>query len=361
MGEKISKRSLIVKVIISGCFFWILLSFVQTDQLVEVVSHIDWFYFALSFLLTPVMLVVSCLKWKMILDLHEKKIPFLMLIRIYLIGYFFSNLLPSTVGGDVTRSYYSGKIIKNQSFSAIAIFIERFTGVFMLMVLVIISPLMKAGLYKSPYIYVPSIISIALILIILLIWRFRQSLKLLHRFAQAVFSLLHKSASASGIRWLTSFTEVLEKIYQKIYSRLEKLHDEMKISFTTIRKDRSLSLKIIYITVLFYALACLNVYVAFMAFGVRPEFISTCALVPTALFVAQVPVTLLGNMGFFESVFVFYFLLIGIPGAETLAMGLLLRLKMLTIGVVGYFVYLSYNHTTPIDEDIDQLAGDKRI
>jgi uncharacterized membrane protein YbhN (UPF0104 family) len=66
-------------------------------------------------------------------------------------------------------------------------------------------------------------------------------------------------------------------------------------------------------------------------------------------------------MGFFESVFVFYFLRIGIPGAETLAMGLLLRLKMLTIGVVGYFVYLSYNHTQPIDEEIDQLAKDKRI
>ena len=361
MGEKISKRSLIVKVILSGCFFWILLSFVQTDQLVEVVSHIDWFYFTLSFLLTPLMLVVSCLKWKMILDLHEIKIPFLRLIRIYLIGYFFSNLLPSTVGGDVTRSYYSGKIIKNQSFSAIAIFIERFTGVFMLMILVIISPLMTAGLYKSPYIYVPSIISSALILLILLIWRFRQSLKLLHRFAQTVFSFFHKIASTSGINWLTSFIEALDRFYQKIYRRLEKLHDEMTISVTTIREDRSLFLKIILVTVLFYLLACLNVYVAFLAFGVRPEFISTFALVPTALFVAQVPVTLLGNMGFFESVFVFYFLLIGIPGAETLAMGLLLRLKMLTIGIVGYFVYLSYNHTTPVDEEMDQLAGNKRV
>ncbi len=154
---------------------------------------------------------------------------------------------------------------------------------------------------------------------------------------------------------------MLDKIYQKIYSRLEKLHDEMKIAVTTIRQDRSLFLKIIFITVLFYGLACLNVYVAFMAFGIRPDFINTCALVPTTLFVAQVPVTLLGNMGFFESVFVFYFLLVGVPGAETLAMGLLLRLKMLTIGVVGYFVYLSYNHTTPIDEEIDQLAEDKRI
>jgi len=355
MKKKISKRALFVKVIISGCFFWILISFVQTDQLFEVASRINWLYLTLSFVLIPVMLVVSSLKWKMILDLHEKKIPFLRLIRIYLIGYFFSNLLPSTVGGDVVRSYYSGKIINNQSFSAIAIFIERFSGVFILLILVIVSPLINADLYKSPYIYIPSIVSIVLILITVWIWRAQQPLELLHRLARVIFSFLYKSASLPGLTGLTSIIKVLEKFYQNIYRRLEKLHNELKTSVNTIRQDRSLLFKIICITILFYLFTWLNVYVAFMAFGIKPGFFSTCALVPTALFMAQIPVTILGNMGFFESVFVLYFLLIGIPGAETLAMGLLLRLKMLTIGGVGYLVYLSYSHEKYIGEEIDQF------
>ncbi|NNK93813.1 MAG: flippase-like domain-containing protein [Desulfobacterales bacterium] len=355
MKKKISRRTIFAKVIISGCFFWILFSFVQTDQFLKVASRINWFYLTFSFILIPVMLIVSSLKWKMILDLHEKKIPFFQLIRIYLIGYFFSNLLPSTVGGDVVRSYYSGKIINNQSFSAIAIFIERFSGIFILLFLVVISPLLNLDLYKSPYIYIPSIVSIVLILITFWIWRAQQPLELLHQLARVIFSFLYKSASLPGLTGFTSIIKVLEKLYQNIYRRTEKLHNELKTSVNTIKQDRSLLFKIISITILFYLFTWLNVYVAFMAFGIKPGFLSTCALVPTALFMAQVPVTILGNMGFFESVFVLYFLLIGIPGAETLAMGLLLRLKMLTIGGVGYLVYLSYSHEKYIGEEIDQF------
>lgn len=68
--------------------------------------------------------------------------------------------------------------------------------------------------------------------------------------------------------------------------------------------------------------------------------------------------TLLGNLGFFESVFVVYFLLIGVSGAETLAMGLLLRMKLLIIGGIGYLVYLSYSHAEhgDIEEELKQAG-----
>ena len=88
----------------------------------------------------------------------------------------------------------------------------------------------------------------------------------------------------------------------------------------------------------------INVYVSFLAFGVHPDFFGVCALVPVIMFVGQLPVTLLGNLGYFESVFVFYFLLITVTPAESLAMGLLLRLKMMSLGVVGYLVYLLYKY-----------------
>lgn len=114
-------------------------------------------------------------------------------------------------------------------------------------------------------------------------------------------------------------------------------------------------MKLVGVTILFYLLTWVNVYIAFRAFGVMPDFLGVCALVPTVLFVAQIPVTLLGNLGFFESIFVVYFLFLGIPGAETLAMGLLLRLKMLTIGGIGYLVYLSYGNTRYVGEEFELI------
>jgi len=357
MKKKMSKKFLAVKIIISGAFFWVLISFVQTHQLIQIISSIDWLYFFFCFALTPVMLTVSCLKWKMILDLHDIKIPFFKLIKIYLIGYFFSNLLPSTVGGDVARSFYSGKIIKNQSFSAIAVFIERFSGLILLFFLVILSPLLQANLYKNPYIYIPSIGSFFFLLLIIWIWRIQNPLKLPRLITHWIFSFI------SHILPFPAFKSVILALKKKcaaLYERLERLHHELGTAVKTIKKDRTLLIKIVSFTVLFYILTWLNVYLAFKAFGVKPEFLAICALVPTILFVAQIPVTLLGNIGFFESVFVLYFILIGIPGAETLAMGLLLRLKMFTIGGVGYLVYLSYSHIKHIGEEFKHIEHSSR-
>lgn len=354
MKEKKSKRALFIKALISGAFFWILISFVQTNQLLQILTRIDWFYFLLSFGLTPIMLAVSCVKWKMVLDLKQK-ISFSKLMKIYLIGYLFSNLLPSTVGGDVARSYYSGKIINNQSFSAVAIFIERFSGVFFLLILVVVSPLIRLELYESPYIYIPSICSFFIILVILWMWRVRKPLELPNHIARYFFTFLYKIVGFRPFLVLRPIIEIVEKKYKKIYIRLEKLVNELGVAVRTIREDRFLFMRISFVTVLFYLFTWLNVYVAFKAFGVSPDFLGICALVPTVLLVAQVPVTLLGNLGFFESIFVFYFLFIDIPGAETLAMGLLLRLKMLTIGGVGYIAYLSYSKTKKIGEEFEQL------
>ena len=357
--KKISRSSLYIKGVISCAFFWILFSFVQTNQLAVTLSHINWFYLLFSLLLSPVMLLVSCLKWKMILDTGRFRVPFLQLIRIYLIGYFFSNLLPSTVGGDVIRSYYSGKIIESQSFAAISIFIERFSGVLLLLVLVLLAPLMQVGLYRSVYIYLPALGACCIFFAVLWVWRVRKPLEIPNRIARLTFTLLYRLFALPGLKKMSRLIPLLEKSYTTVSDRLEKLHIELGTAVSTIKNNTFLLVKIIAITVLFYVLTWLNVYAAFLAFDVRPDFAGICALVPTILFVAQIPVTVLGNLGFFESVFVVYFLLIGISGAETLAMGLLLRIKLLITGGAGYLVYLSYSHAEHIGEELEHIRHDE--
>lgn len=355
MNKKKSIKSIFIKIIISCCFFWILFSFVQTGELVNIFSNINWFYFSLSIALIPIMLLLSCLKWKLILDLHGKKISYIELLKIYLIGYLFSNILPSTFGGDVARSYYSGKIINNQSFSAIAVFIERFSGLVMLLLLVLLAPLMKAELYQNPYVYIPGFCALTLIISMVWIWKVQNSTQILHQTAQQSISFLYRITASKHMKIMIPVINSLEKIYLIFYKRLKRLRNEMTLAVSIIKKDKYLMVIILLLTIFFYLLTWLNVYVSFMAFGIKPDFHGIFALVPIILFVGQVPVTLLGNIGFFESVYVFYFLLIGIPGAETLAMGLLLRLKMITTGGIGYFVYLSYNHSKYFGEEIGRL------
>jgi uncharacterized protein (TIRG00374 family) len=256
------------------------------------------------------------------------------------------------VGGDVVRSFYAGKEINDQPYSAVTVFVERFSGMLCLLVLVIFAPLLTPSLYRSSYFIIPALCSFFLLSAVIWVWRVKDPL----RFQQSLMAhLLMRLSGARGRAQSVPVRKVLamvEHFFQTLFVRIEKFSSELGKALQIIRYDRVLLSKLIALTLFFYFLTWVNVYLAFLAFGKEVDFVGMVALVPTIMFVAHLPVTLLGNLGFFESVFVVYFLLIGVSGAETLAMGLLLRLKMFCLGGVGFMVYLFYKHdreAAPVD------------
>lgn len=346
---------IIIKVVFSFAFFSVLLSFVKGNELVAVVKQVDPVYLAVSFGVTFVMLIASCAKWKVVLDLKDDKVPFLELLKIYMVGYFFSNILPSTVGGDVVRSYYAGRIINNQAYSAVSVFVERFSGIMLLFLLVIIMPLLAPQLYTSPYIFFPACAGGFFLVVILWVWLSKNPFALPNLIAEGVFSFLGRLVDKTGVRFLIRLVERAELFYKKILGKLKKFREELQVAMKAVKKDKQFLFRIVYLTVLFYVLTWVNVYTAYRAFGVDVNFLQICAIVPAIMLVAHVPVTLLGNLGYFESVFVFFFMLIGVGGAESLAMGLLLRVKTLTMGIIGFGVYLLYKQRNVLD--LQQVEG----
>ncbi|MBI4091297.1 flippase-like domain-containing protein, partial [candidate division WWE3 bacterium] len=51
------------------------------------------------------------------------------LFRLYFIGSFFNNFLPTSIGGDVFKAYKLGKYINDNSRAIASTFMERFSGV----------------------------------------------------------------------------------------------------------------------------------------------------------------------------------------------------------------------------------------
>jgi glycosyltransferase 2 family protein len=138
---------------------------------------------------------------------------------------------------------------------------------------------------------------------------------------------------------------------------LQKLKAELQIAGDAVKNNRPFVRQLVFLTVLFYMLAWVNVYTAFKAFNVDVNFLAICALVPAIMLVAHVPVTLLGNIGYYESVFVFYFLFVGVEGAESLAMGLFLRVKMLGMGGIGFISYLVYRQSHRLPPAKEDFSG----
>ena len=349
---------IVVKLLVSVVFFGVLLSFVKTNELLAVFARINWLYFSLAILLTPCMMLASCAKWKLILDLKEKKIPFWQLLKIYLIGYFFSNILPSTVGGDVVRFYYAGRLIENQSFAAISVFVERFSGIVLLFFLVVAAPLLYPSLYRNPHIWMPAAAGLICGVITIWIWLVKNPFSLPNRLGARLFGAIKKAGQGRGGGIIVRSAALFEKFYEKIIARLKKLHGELQVAVAAIRHDSPFLRRLIGLTVLFYLLTWINVYFSFKAFNVEVSFLAVCAIVPAVMLVAHIPVTLLGNLGYFESVFVFYFLLVGVSGAESLAMGLLLRAKMLAMGALGFISYLAYRQEHRLD--LPPVSADRK-
>lgn len=333
---------ILFKVAFSIAFFSVLLSFVKGNELLEVIQQIDVPFMVISLAVTFIMLVASCAKWKVVLDLKDRKVPFAQLLKIYMIGYFFSNILPSTVGGDVVRSYYAGRLIENQAYSAVSVFVERFSGILFLFVLVLIAPVLQPHLYKSPYILVPACTGLFFLVAVFWVWMSKNPFAVPNMIAGKFFSALEKVVQKSGIRLFIILAEKSEALYTGLLIKVQKFRTELRVAMKAVKDDKQSLWRLVYLTVLFYLFTWVNVYTAYRAFGVEVNFVVICAVVPAIMLVAHVPVTLLGNLGYFESIFVFYFLLVGVGGAETLAMGLFLRVKTLIMGVIGFGVYLVY-------------------
>lgn len=332
----------VFKLIVSLAFFSVLLSFVRGNELLAVFQKISWPWFAFSFAITLIMLTASCAKWKIILDLKGQPLAYMELLKIYFIGYFFSNILPSTFGGDVVRSYYAGRIIKNQSYAAVSVFVERSSGVFFLFLLVTVAPFFRVELLSQPYIFVPACIGLTCAIITIWLCIAKNPFAIANKVAAVFFSFLRRLITRKCFARLVRPVGYLESFYFKILDRLKKLKYEMQIAIDAVKNNPLFVRRLIYLTVLFYILTWVNVYSAFKAFHIEVNFLAICVLVPAILLVATIPVTLLGNLGYYESVYVLYFLLVGVDGAETLAMSLFLRLKMLSLGGMGFIVYLVY-------------------
>lgn len=325
-----------LKLLASALFFFALSRTVRGEAFLEALSRVQPTYVALSFAMSGLMVLSSCVKWQWLLRHQGGQIPFLRLLRFYLVGYYFTNLLPSTMGGDVARSYYAGREMGSQGHAAISVFMERVTGMVLLLLLVMVAPAFRPWLYRHPAILIPA--AGAAVLTCILIWLAVSPAPL-----QGVLSLYRRfrTARTGDEGELEGGATRVERLLLRFRAKATALHERLADSARRLRADRALLLRVAMITLLFYGLTWLNVFVTFRAFGVEVPLSGVAAVLPTAMIVAMLPLAPLAGLGLAEGAYVFYFSLLEIPAADALAMGLLLRVKLVTLGLIGLACHLA--------------------
>jgi glycosyltransferase 2 family protein len=95
----------LLKIIMSGLLIWWLISQSDTDRLIENLTTADPWGMALAISMLACLSAVQALRWSLIIRAIGSAIRYKDALLIVLIGIFFNQTLPSSIGGDAIRMW----------------------------------------------------------------------------------------------------------------------------------------------------------------------------------------------------------------------------------------------------------------
>jgi len=300
---------LLFKLAVSAFFIAMILRFARASDIVKNFSNLNIPYLISLIPFAVLIIWISCVKWKLLIHPGREKVSVTYLMRLYLLGYFFNNFLPSMVGGDAARGYYLGRRLDTYKAAYLSVFLERLTGLFALITLVAVLALGNHPLVQHAGIRV-SLILLTLGLI-------------------------------AGV--MAVFTRpLIHGLLRLLPARLDKLRDKLLLAhdaLTSFRQQPGEFAVVLLLSLMFHVFAGVNVYLACRALNNSPALLDVVLVTPLIMIVSMLPISLNGA-GVWEGSFAFFLALIGVPESIAVSAALLLRLKTVILSVFGWFVYL---------------------
>ena len=301
--------SIYLKIFISLFLLYYVFRKVGWQDLWKEIQQADLYYLALYICLGFLMTLVSAIKWSILVKPHGMSVSLPRLFWLYMVGYFFNNILPTNVGGDVVRAYELGKMQGRNKEAMASVFMERFTGLTTLIVFAFMAVVMDRRFLGEFRVVGPLIVALV-------------------GYVGVVAIVFNRS--------YLSFVE--ERLPTKLVRRIVK---KVKGFQEAIYMYKDHKLKIMYAmgySVLFYVCSVLIVYVGCLVFGSRPSLTELSMAVPIMLVIFMIPISL-GGIGLHEWAYYFILGMIGVPGAVGLSLGLLYRARTVGFGLLGGAIY----------------------
>lgn len=296
---------LLIRSILAGIIFLLLFYYSDFSKVVAAFSHITLISVVYLLIITVILLWLSIFKWKIIVESFGTKNSLLKLSKLYLVGYFVNTFLPSSIGGDVHRSWKLGEEIGTVN-SFAATILERITGLF-------------------------AMLSLAFCCI----WSNEVSsgIKLIVSLAFLSFNiLLVLFSSASLLSKVSDFFSLSEKLTLK----MSKIQQGVVLSM----KNKGLLIKALLLSYLFHLGAVINTQICGYVVGWNnSDFFHLLTVVPIILVIGGIPITP-GNLGITEGAFYFFLKIVGATSEQALGIPLILRAKSLLLGLIGGLIWV---------------------
>lgn len=264
-----------------------------------------------AFLVYAATYYVRALRWQLLLEANRVHAGLPFLIRSYLASVFFSNFLPSTVGGDVVRVYDSWKAGTTKTGAVTVIFVDRFLGVVALLLFAAAALLLSPAARSEARFITPALL-VATAAALLTLW-------MLFLPTKRAVRLMERVVAASGAQ--------LSRLTEPLFAALHAFHGQRRI----------LTLTTLY-SLGFQAMIILHYVLLARALGIGIPGLDFFWIIPVAILVMMLPVSI-NAIGIREHVFVLFFAAYGVGGATAVAFAWASYGVVLLLGLIGGLVY----------------------
>ena len=291
---------LTLKIIISTSLIGYLLLSTDISKVLDILFRVNPFYFFVASILIIVNYVFSSFRWRyLVLD---SKISIIYMIKLYFIGSFFNNFLPTSIGGDAYKIMKLGEKLGSKTNSFTATFLERFIGMIALLVISLYGYLTFSNL---------NIMSFLMVFILVI----------LSFFAYLIF--------------YPKFT-FKPKLLLKLFDVLDKIH----ASFMRYKKEPMLLGYSFLASLVVQMSAIFTQYYIFKSLEVTlPVDFSLFAF--PIIFLSGYAIPSLNGIGSQEVLYTSFFSTIGVAAGICIAASFLYHISRLVVSLIGGLLYLN--------------------
>lgn len=283
-------------------------------KFVHVMERIDLRLWVGALMVGVLTNLISAFQWRILLQSEGINLRARTVTAIYFLGHAFNQLLPSSIGGDVGKAVYIGRLSTQRIGAVSATLMARVIGVLGLLLTAVPTSIAAALIFRG----------------------FGWSLALI---------LL-----GVGVVYATSLTALLMSP-----RLLQRLAGKRLASFALGRKLLELAETVSHyrrrpkvfwadtaVSLAFYTVSNLNFYLYGQALHLHTPFWFYWIAIPLTSLATMLPISLNGY-GVRGATFVLLFALMGESAASSLSLSLLMELQLLIFAFVGVVVLLYYN------------------
>ena len=301
------KAVFILKIAVTLGLCGIILAKADWPRIWTAVGNVKPVWVAIVFVCMLLNIVLSAKKWQVLISIHRMEVHLFDLTKYYLTGMFFSNFLPSTVGGDGYRIFKVYNINCSKAGAVIPVVVERLSGILALLFLGFVSAVISFH-YHGDHV---------------------SKFGLLFGFLGTMASVL--SVILIFNRRFQAWFDNLTLIPAKVKNIVGYLNE--------YRRNRAKLIQCAAISILFYLFLFSYRYLLLFAIGESCSFSSFVVVTMLSIMVANLPVSING-IGLLDGSFIYLISTFGVGYEAGITFMLLQRTLTSGISLLGGLIYL---------------------